>query len=81
MGWDEFREEYRRTHLDMWADFNEFVAARGCPPLPELEFIHESTDLNLYVYPEEVDYRRTVPLGRRWHRIDSCVRSTEPLKN
>ena len=75
--WEEFREEYRRTHLDMWTDFNEFVVERGCPPLRELEFIHVSKDLNLYVYPEEVDYRRSAP-SASWRRIDSCVRSTEP---
>jgi MGT family glycosyltransferase len=62
----------------MWADFNEFVVERGCPPLHELEFIHESSDLNLYVYPEEVDYPRSTPLPASWHRIDSCVRATEP---
>src|SRR5204862_4908542 len=32
-GWEEFREEYRRTHLDMWRDFDEFVRSRGCSPL------------------------------------------------
>ena len=77
-GWEEFLLEYRRTHLDMWRDFNEFVRAEGCSPLSELEFIHESPHLNLYLYPQEVDYRRTVPLAASWHRIDSCVRSTEP---
>jgi MGT family glycosyltransferase len=76
-GWDEFREEYRRTHIDMWGEFDEFVVANGCPPLHELEFIHKSSELNLYVYPEEVDYPRTDSLSPAWHRIDSCVRATE----
>ena len=33
-GWDEFREEYRRVHSDLHADFSEFIrsaAARRCP--------------------------------------------------
>jgi MGT family glycosyltransferase len=77
-GWEEFRAEYRRTHLDMWTDFNEFVVATGSPPLEELEFIHRSDTLNLYVYPEEVDYRRSSPLSDTWHRIESCVRTTDP---
>ena len=73
-GWDEFREEYRRTHTDMHADFDEFVRERGCPPLPELEFIHRSPYLNMFLYPEEVDYERSRPLGPMWERLDSCVR-------
>src|SRR5919108_334037 len=73
-GWDEFREEYRRTHGDMHADFDEFVRERGCPPLPELEFIHRSSYLNMFLYPEEVDYERSRPLGPMWERLDSCVR-------
>ena len=47
-GWDAFRAEYRRTHGEMHASFDEFVQERGAPPLPELEFIHESPWLNLY---------------------------------
>ena len=73
-GWDEFREEYRRVHGELHADFDEFVRARGCPPLPELEFIHRSSHLNLFLYPAEADYERSRPLGPMWERLDSCVR-------
>ena len=74
-GWDEFREEYRRVHADLHADFDQFVQERGCPPLPELEFIHRSPYLNLFLYPEEADYERARPLGPMWERLDSCVRA------
>ena len=73
-GWDEFREEYRRVHGDLHADFDEFVRERGCPPLPELEFIHRSSHLNLFLYPADADYERSRPLGPMWERLDSCVR-------
>jgi MGT family glycosyltransferase len=73
-GWDEFREEYARTHGNMHADFDEFMRERGCPPLPELEFIHRSPHLNLLLYPEEADYERSRPLGPMWERLHSCVR-------
>ena len=46
-------------HADLHADFDEFVRDHGCPPLPELEFIHRSPYLNLFLYPEEADYERT----------------------
>jgi MGT family glycosyltransferase len=74
-GWDEFREEYRRVHAEMHADFDEFMQERGCPPLPELEFIHRSPYLNLFLYPEEADYPRSRPLGPMWERLNSCVRT------
>jgi MGT family glycosyltransferase len=76
-GWDAFRAEYERTHRSMWQDFDEFVRDAGAPPLPDLEFIHESPWLNLYLYPEEADYSRARPLGRTWHRLESSVRGTD----
>jgi len=76
-GWEEFRTEYRRTHGEMWSEFDEWMREQGCPPLPELAFIHESPDLDLFLYPEEADYERSRPLGPVWRRLDSCVRATE----
>ena len=61
-GWPEFRAEYDRVHRAMWAEFSDWVAAQGAPPLPDLEFIH-SGQVNLYIYPELADYRRSRPLG------------------
>ena len=75
--WQDFRDEYERTHRPMWEDFNEFVIAQGARSLPDLEFIHESMQANLYVYPEEADYTEERPLGPLWHRLDSSVRSTD----
>ncbi|MGZ6270071.1 MAG: glycosyltransferase [Candidatus Limnocylindrales bacterium] len=75
--WADFREEYRRTHGELWADFDGFMRASGAPGLPELEFIHESPWLDLYVYPAEADYLRSRPLGAPWHRLDACVRGTD----
>ncbi len=60
----------------MWAEFSDWVASQGAPPLPDLEFIH-SGQVNLYVYPELADYRRSRPLGPGWHRLDSSVRETD----
>ncbi|HSP65717.1 MAG TPA: nucleotide disphospho-sugar-binding domain-containing protein [Candidatus Deferrimicrobium sp.] len=75
--WVEFREEHARTHRALWAEFDAWVQEEGAPPLPELEFVHTSTDLNLYVYPEVIDYVARRPLDATWHRLDSSVRRTE----
>ena len=76
-GWDEFRRRYRELHEPLQAQFSAFCEERGATPLPGLEFDHESPFLNLYLYPEELDYERSRPLGPTWQRLDSCVRSVD----
>ena len=73
-GWDAFREEYLRATAELHAWFSAFCAERGAPALEAGEFIQESEHLNLYLYPEEVDYARVEALAPTWHRIDTCVR-------
>ncbi|WP_188550300.1 nucleotide disphospho-sugar-binding domain-containing protein [Sediminivirga luteola] len=78
----EFRARYDQTHRPMWADFNRWVQEQGAPALPELEFMHPG-DVNLYIYPEELDYLGRRPLpglnepGSVWQRVESSVRETE----
>jgi MGT family glycosyltransferase len=76
-GWAGFRAEYDRTHREMWAEFDAFVRAAGAPGLPDLEFMHSSPHLNLYVYPADADYARSQPLDASWRRLESCVRASE----
>ena len=76
-GWDAFRDEYRRTHAELHADFDAFCRDRGAPPLPDLEFVHTSEWLNLWLYPEEVDYARSSPLSHGWTNLEASVRSTD----
>jgi MGT family glycosyltransferase len=76
-GWAAYRDEYRRTHADLHAAFDAFGQERGAPPLPDLEFMHESPWLNLYLYPEAVDYRRARPLRPTWHNLGTSVRATD----
>jgi MGT family glycosyltransferase len=75
--WAAFRAEYGRVTADMHADFDAFCQERRAPALPRGEFIHTSPHLNLYLYPEDADYDRTAPLDGHWHRLESCVRSSD----
>jgi MGT family glycosyltransferase len=79
--WSAFREEYRRAHADMWADFDAFCRDHGAGGIADTplgpEFMHESPFLNLYSYPAEADYERANPLGPTWHRLDSTIRAPE----
>ena len=76
--WADFTAEYRRAIADLQSEFSEFCQSRGAPPLPEGELIHESPWLNLYLYPGELDYPRSRPLGPTWHNLESSVRTTDP---
>jgi MGT family glycosyltransferase len=76
-GWDEFRSAAERVHGPLWDEFGAWVVDQGAPPLPAGDFIGPSPHLNLYLYPAEADYPRTVPLDATWRRIDSCVRAPE----
>jgi MGT family glycosyltransferase len=75
-GWEPYWAEFRRTHADMHAAFDEFCRERGAPGLPELEFMHVSPYANLYVYPDEVDYARLRPL-HGWTNLQASVRATD----
>jgi MGT family glycosyltransferase len=75
--WQIYRAEYEKTLKPIWEKFNQFCIDNGTDPLPYLEFIHDSTDANIYLYPEEADYTNERPLGKNWHRMDSSVRSTD----
>jgi len=75
--WEEFWRAYRAALADLHAGFSAFCERRGAPPLPAEDFIHESPWLNLYLYPDEVDYERKRPLGERWVNLQSCVRATD----
>jgi MGT family glycosyltransferase len=76
--WANFRAEYRRVIADMQTEFSAFCESRGAPPLPEGEMIGESPWLNLYLYPRELDYPRSRPLGPTWQNLESSVRTTDP---
>jgi MGT family glycosyltransferase len=73
-GWNEFRTRSRELHEPLQREFSEFCLERGAPTLPAGEFIHQSPFLNLYLYPREADYERSVPVARTWQRLGSCVR-------
>jgi MGT family glycosyltransferase len=75
--WERYREEYRRAIDGMQSDFSEFCVERGAPPLPPGEMIHESPWLNLYLFPREVDYPRSMRLAPTWHNLESSVRTTD----
>jgi MGT family glycosyltransferase len=72
-----FRSDYAARVRELHADFSAYCVQRGAPPLPELAMIHESRWLNLTIYPDELDYPRSRPLGATWHNLQTSVRATD----
>jgi UDP:flavonoid glycosyltransferase YjiC (YdhE family) len=75
--WPVFAAEYDRTHRETWAAFDDWVRGQGARALPDLEFMHASDLLNLYIYPQVADYVDRRPLDETWRRLDSSVRATD----
>jgi MGT family glycosyltransferase len=75
--WQAFTDEYHRVHEDLLREHNGFRASVGAAPCPPDEFNTNSPFLNLYLFPEAADYRRSVPLDASWHRLNSTVRTSE----
>jgi len=79
--WRAFLDEVRRTHADMYFEFEAFCREHGDTGLSYGDlgpnFIAESPYLNLYSYPAEADYERAEALGPTWHRLDSTVRAAD----
>ncbi|MFL5891339.1 MAG: glycosyltransferase [Solirubrobacterales bacterium] len=75
--WEAFRAEYARAIGAMQAEFDEFCQERGAPPLAAGELMHTSPWLNLYLYPRELDYPRSIPVEDTWHNLESSVRSSD----
>jgi UDP:flavonoid glycosyltransferase YjiC (YdhE family) len=76
-GWEEFHQEYRRLHDPLIGQLSDFNQSVGADPLPEGHFQYDSPYANLYLFPEVMDYPRSVPLDHTWHRLDSTVRVGE----
>ncbi len=73
--WREYWDEYRRVIGPLAAEHDEFTRARGAPPLPELEMIGVSPWLNIYIYPDAIDYARATEPSGSWLSLQSCVRA------
>ncbi len=77
-GWDPFWSEYDRVLGPQVAEFDAWLRDRGAPALPgPRDYLWESPYLNLFVYPEEADYRRARPLSPTVHRLDASVRASD----
>ncbi len=61
----------------MCKSYNDWVVSQGFDSLPEDKMITPSPYLNIYMFPEELDYTDIRQLPSNWHRFDCFMRSEE----
>ena len=76
-GWEDFHAEYRRLTGPLLERYSAFHLECGAKALPDNAFQYESPYLNLYMFPAELDYQRSHPLGPTWHPIDTSTRNSD----
>lgn len=68
-------------HGEVIERFRKRITELGLPELPEDSLYHPSPYLNIYAYPEELDYLAIRPLAPKWKRFDHFIRSSEQKVN
>lgn len=72
--WNRYRDEYDEIMKDMAQERKEWFASTGAPAPIEGSFLVPSKYMNLYLYPEVLDYTDIRPLPSHYLRIESLVR-------
>ncbi|XP_053210564.1 uncharacterized UDP-glucosyltransferase YojK-like [Panonychus citri] len=72
----QFRQLVKQQLTEVKADFDLFLKSKGLTP-HETELVSPSPYLNLYSYPEDLDYSELGPVPDKWFRLDHMVREAE----
>ncbi|CAG2116713.1 unnamed protein product, partial [Medioppia subpectinata] len=75
--WPEFRERADNAFAHHNQYYNRWLKANGYPTIDNNLCIPESPHLNLYGFPEELDYTDIRPNPKNWFRMDSFMRSDD----
>ena len=75
--WPEFRQRAHKAFEKHNRYYNSWLKSNGYPTIHNNLCIPESPYLNLYGYPEELDYTDIRPNPTNWFRIDSFMRKGE----
>ncbi|CAG2109767.1 unnamed protein product [Medioppia subpectinata] len=75
--WKEFREEFDKTFVKQSLKYNEWLEEEGLPTVNVNKIHITSPYLNIYGYPEELDYTDIRPIPEKWLRVDTFMRRGE----
>ena len=72
--WNNYLDGFKKVMAPLWEEVNDYFVTNAGTALPEL-FLHPiSPHLNIYLYPEELDYKELHPLPKNWVRVENFVR-------
>ena len=77
--WDRLKKGLVALLKPIYEDHNNYYKSNGGTDLPELLLHPISPHLNIYLYPEELDYKELHPLPNNWVRVENFLR-IEPDK-
>ncbi|CAG2167328.1 unnamed protein product [Oppiella nova] len=72
--WKAFRQVVIEKTYDMWKTFNDFIVGKGLPALDVCQYFHRSPYLNVYPFPQEVDYTDIRPIPDKHLQLDNLMR-------
>ncbi|CAG2174079.1 unnamed protein product [Oppiella nova] len=75
--WKAFREISDKPFATSKAYYNEWMKEEGFPTIPTEGSVITSPYLNIYGYPEELDYTDIRPIPDTWMRVDAFMRRGE----
>ncbi|CAG2119249.1 unnamed protein product, partial [Medioppia subpectinata] len=75
--WQEFRELSKNMFKKQSIKYNEWMKEEGFPVNNENNTLPNSPYLNIYGFPEELDYTDLRPLPEKWLRVDTFMRKGE----
>ena len=75
--WKPFREMAKNFFTPMRKEYNEWLSELGYPEIQGNRCIPDSPYLNIYGYPEELDYTDISQYPEKWFGIDSFMRKGE----
>ena len=73
--WKELKQRINNAHYEGYTKINEYVVSKGGQPLKPHQFTNGSPYLNVYAFPEELDYNDIKPLPKHYFRFDNLMRS------
>lgn len=79
--YEDYAKKADETSMELYEEFNEYLTVEHkLDPLPldPLSYIYDSPYLNVYMYPEELDYTH-LPTPSKWQRCDSIMRANIKL--
>ncbi|CAG2114132.1 unnamed protein product, partial [Medioppia subpectinata] len=73
--WSRIRQLLDKSMSDGWTEYNSWLVSKGIPSLPQYKTIRCSPFLNIYIFPEELDYTDIRQLPDNYHRFDHFKRT------